>query len=204
MSSSSLGRSTTGSDTTGPSTHWPILRSYSDRQPVYCAASGYPCDRENAARALHSGAVVLVFPSGDYDSYRPTFSQNVIDFNGRTGYIKTAIEAGVPIVPMVSTGGQETQLFVARGNRLAKRLGLKRIRTEILPLSFGFPFGPSVFFPPNLPLPAKIVAEVLDPIDITDRFGEEPDVDQVDGYVREVMQTALRRLARQRRFPLLG
>ena len=29
--------------------------------------------RENAAVALHSGAVVLVFPGGDYDSYRPTF-----------------------------------------------------------------------------------------------------------------------------------
>ena len=55
--------------------------------------------RENAAAALHSGAVVLVFPGGDYDSYRPTFSANTIDFNGRTGYVRTAIEAGVPIVP---------------------------------------------------------------------------------------------------------
>src|ERR1700753_3556106 len=27
--------------------------------------------RENAAAALHSGAVVLGFPGGDYDSYRP-------------------------------------------------------------------------------------------------------------------------------------
>jgi len=58
--------------------------------------------RENAAKALHSGAVVLVFPGGDYDSYRSTFSENTIDFNGRTGYVRTAIEAGVPIVPTVS------------------------------------------------------------------------------------------------------
>ena len=160
--------------------------------------------RENAAKALHSGAVVLVFPGGDYDSYRPTFSENVIDFNGRTGYVRTAIEAGVPIVPTVSIGGQETQLFLTRGNWLAKRLGLTRARMEILPVSVGFPFGLSMIFPPNLPLPAKIVTEVLEPIDIVARFGDDPDVDEVDAHVRSVMQTAIKRLARQRRFPVLG
>ena len=40
---------------------------------------------------------------------------------------------------------------------------------DILPISFGFPFGSSVIFPPNVPLPSKIVTEVLEPIDITAR-----------------------------------
>lgn len=161
-------------------------------------------DRENAANALHSGAVVLVFPGGDYDSYRPTIGENVIDFNGRTGYVRTAIEAGVPIVPTVSIGGQESQFFLTRGTWLAKRLGLPRIRVEILPVSIGFPFGVSVFFPPNLPLPTKVVIQVLEPIDVVARFGPDPDVDEVDAHVRSVMQTALNRLARRRRFPVLG
>jgi 1-acyl-sn-glycerol-3-phosphate acyltransferase len=160
--------------------------------------------RENAAKALRSGAVVLVFPGGDYDSYRPTFTENVIDFGGRTGYVKTALESGVPIVPMVSIGGQETQLFLARGDSIAKRLGLKRARIEILPFSIGFPFGPSVILPPNLPLPAKVVTRVLEPIDITAQFGDDPDVDEVDAHVRSVMQKALDELARERRFPVLG
>jgi 1-acyl-sn-glycerol-3-phosphate acyltransferase len=160
--------------------------------------------RENAAKALHSGAVVLVFPGGDYDSYRPTLSENTIDFNGRTGYVRTAIEADVPIVPTVSIGGQETQLFLTRGNWLARRLGLTKARMDILPVSFGFPFGLSVIFPPNLPLPAKIVTEVLEPIDVTARFGDDPDIEEVDAHVRSIMQTALKRLARQRRFPVLG
>lgn len=160
--------------------------------------------RENAAKALHSGAVVLVFPGGDYDSYRPTLSENTIDFNGRTGYVRTAVEAGVPIVPTVSIGGQETQLFLTRGNWLARRLGLTKARMDILPVSFGFPFGLSVIFPPNVPLPAKIVTEVLEPIDVAARFGDDPDVEEVDAYVRSVMQTALSRLARRRRFPVLG
>ncbi|OMC40509.1 glycerol acyltransferase [Mycobacterium sp. IS-2888] len=160
--------------------------------------------RENAAAALHSGAVVLVFPGGDYDSYRSTFSENTIDFDGRTGYVRTAIEAGVPIVPIVSIGAQETQLFLTRGNWLARTLRLTKARINILPISFGFPFGLSVIFPPNLPLPAKIVTEVLEPIDIAARFGDDPDIDEVDAYVRSMMQTALDRLAAERRFPILG
>jgi 1-acyl-sn-glycerol-3-phosphate acyltransferase len=160
-------------------------------------------NRENAAKALRSGAVVLVFPGGDYDSYRPSF-ENKIDFAGRTGYVRTAIESGVPIVPVVSIGGQEGQLFITRGNWLAKRLGLERFRAEILPVSFGFPFGFSVFFPPNVPLPTKIVTRVLDPIDVVKEFGEDADVDEVDAHVRQVMQTALDKLAKKRRFPILG
>ena len=154
--------------------------------------------RENAATALQSGAVVLVSPGGDYDSYRPTFSENTIDFDGGPDI------AGVPIVPTVSIGGQETQLFLTRGNWLARRLGLTKARMDILPVSFGFPFGLSVIFPPNLPLPAKIVTEVLEPIDVTARFGNDPDIDEVDAHVRAVMEGALQRLAGQRRFPILG
>jgi hypothetical protein len=36
------------------------------------------------------------------------------------------------------------------------------------------------------------------------RFGEDPDVDEVDAYVRSVMQAALDRLGRERRIPVLG
>jgi 1-acyl-sn-glycerol-3-phosphate acyltransferase len=160
--------------------------------------------RENAAAALESGAVVLVFPGGDYDSYRPTMSDTVIDFNGRTGYVSTAIAARVPIVPSVSIGGQESQLFLTRGYGMAKLLRLTRARVEILPITFGFPFGFSVLGPPNVPLPTKIVTQVLEPIDVIARFGPDPDVDDVDVYVRSVMQGALNELARKRRFPIIG
>ena len=160
--------------------------------------------RENADEVLRSGAVVLAFPGGDYDAFRPTLSQNVIDFDGRTGYVRTAMDARVPIVPAVSIGGQETQLFLTRGNWLAKRLGLKRFRIEILPMTIGLPFGLTLFFPANMPLPAKIVYQVLEPIDIAARFGEDPDIDEVDAYVRSVMQAALDELGHLRRFPVLG
>jgi 1-acyl-sn-glycerol-3-phosphate acyltransferase len=162
-------------------------------------------NRENAAKALRSGGVVVVFPGGDYDAYRPTFSENRIDFNGRKGYVSTAIEAGVPIVPVVSIGGQQNQLYLSRGTWLAQRLGLKRLlRSDILPLSFGFPFGLSAVIPPNLPLPTKILMHVLEPIDAAARFGDDPDIDEVDEHVRSVMQEGLDKLAAKRRFPILG
>jgi 1-acyl-sn-glycerol-3-phosphate acyltransferase len=161
--------------------------------------------RRNAQLALKSGATVLVFPGGDYEAYRPTRSANAIDFGGRTGYISTALEAGVPIVPTVSIGGQENQIYLSRGEWLAKVSGLQRLlRTDIVPITLGVPFGLSAFLPVNLPLPTKIVTQVLVPVDVADQFGEEPDLAEVDGHIRAVMQTALDRLAADRRWPILG
>jgi hypothetical protein len=58
--------------------------------------------------------------------------------------------------------------------------------------------------PPNIPLPSKIVMQVLPPIDIIAEFGENPDIDEVDAHVRHVMQRALDELAEQRTLPVLG
>jgi 1-acyl-sn-glycerol-3-phosphate acyltransferase len=162
-------------------------------------------NHENADEALRSGGVVVVFPGGDYDVYRPTLAENTIDFDGRTGYVRAAITAGVPIVPVVAIGGQESQLYLSRGMGLAKALRLdKLMRVKILPISVGFPFGLSAVLPVNLPLPTKIVMQVLDPIDVTAQFGEQPDIDAVDAHVRRVMQKALDRLAKERRLPVIG
>jgi 1-acyl-sn-glycerol-3-phosphate acyltransferase len=162
-------------------------------------------NHQNADEALRSGGVVIVFPGGDYDVYRPTLAENKIDFDGRTGYVRAAINAGVPIVPSVSIGGQQAQLFLSRGEWMAKTLRLdKLLRAKILPISFGFPFGLSAVVPVNLPLPTKIVAQVLPAIDIVAEFGADPDVDEVDAHVRHVMQRALEELAKERRLPVLG
>lgn len=160
----------------------------------------------NADEALRSGGLVVVFPGGDYDVYRPTFAENVVDFGGRTGYVKAALNAGVPIVPAVGIGGQETQIFLSRGTWLAERLGpiARLARTKIMPVSFGFPFGLSLVVPPNIPLPSKIVMKVLPPIDLASEFGDDPDIDEIDAHVRRVMQRALDELAGERRLPVLG
>jgi len=163
-----------------------------------------PAGRDAARAVLASGAVTIVFPGGDYDAYRPTLQANVIDFDGRTGYVRTALDAGVPIVPFVSIGGQEAQFHLTRGRWLGRRSPLRKVmRSELFPVSVGFPFGvmPAGL---NVPLPTKIVTQVLEPIDIEAEFGPNPDVAEVDAAVRDRMQKALDELARQRRFPVLG
>lgn len=163
----------------------------------------------NAAAALATDTAVLVFPGGDMEVYRPTVVENVIDFDGHTGYVDTAVDAGAPIVPVVSIGGQETQMYLSRGTWLARALRLDKwerrvLRTDILPVSFGFPFGLSVLIPVNMPLPSKIISEVLDPIDVVATWGPHPDAEKVDGRIRRVMQAELDRLARRRRLPIIG
>lgn len=193
---------------------------FGDR-PLYCLAhdllfvgqanepmrrAGFiPATREAAAESLRAGAATIVFPGGDHDAFRPSWDRNKIDFAGRKGYVRTAIEAGVPIVPVVSIGGQEDQIHLSRGELIAKLFGLeKRLRTKYIPVTFGFPFGLTLAFPANLPLPTKISTRVLEPIDIEAEFGPEPDVDEVDRVVRGRMQGALDELAAARRFPVLG
>lgn len=164
-----------------------------------------PANRRNASAALKSGGVTIVFPGGDHDVFRPWSMRNTIDFAGRTGYVRTAAEADVPIVPIVSIGGQEDQIHLSRGEWLAKVLGLEqRLRTRYAPVTFGFPFGLTLAFPPNLPLPTKIETTVLDPIHVREEFGDDYDVAEVDALVRSRMQAALDELASRRRFPVLG
>jgi 1-acyl-sn-glycerol-3-phosphate acyltransferase len=172
----------------------------------YLKRTGFiPASHRNADEALRSGGVVIVFPGGDYDVYRPSLSANTIDFDGRTGYVRAALNAGVPIVPSVSIGGQENQLFLSRGEWLAKATRLdKLMRAKILPISFGLPFGFSMVLPVNVPLPTKIITQVLPPIDVIAEFGDDPGVGEVDAHVREVMQQALDALAAERRLPLIG
>ena len=111
----------------------------------------------------------------------------------------------MPIVPVVSIGGQESQLYLWHGEPLAKLFGLQKLmRSDYFPVSLGFPFGLTFAFPPNLPLPTKITTQVLDPVHIRAEFGDDPDIAEVDAEIRSRMQEALDRLSQARRFPIIG
>jgi 1-acyl-sn-glycerol-3-phosphate acyltransferase len=161
---------------------------------------------ENAHKALDSGAALLVYPGGDYEVHRPIWDANKVDFNGRKGYVKLALEKDVPIVPVVAIGGQETSIFLSRGERLAKLLGLDRaFRLKVLPISLAIPWGLNVGdMLGHIPLPAKITVEVLPAIYLREQFGQEPDVNEINRYVLSEMQGKLDELAAERRFPFLG
>src|SRR2546423_8595075 len=117
----------------------------------------------NAQKALDTGAALLVYPGGDYEVHRPTWESGRVDFNGRKGYVRLALENNVPIVPVVSLGGQETALFLSRGERLARLLRLdKMFRLKVLPISLAIPWGLNVGgMLGHLPRPATLQRRAL-------------------------------------------
>ena len=161
---------------------------------------------ENADKALSSGAALLVYPGGDYEVHRPSWESGKVDFGGRKGFIRLALAKNVPIVPVVSIGGQETALFLSRGEWLARLLRLDKIfRLKVLPISLALPWGLNVgdMFG-HIPLPAKISVQVLPPIHLRREFGRNPDIDEIYDEVMRRMQATLDSLAEERRLPVIG
>jgi 1-acyl-sn-glycerol-3-phosphate acyltransferase len=157
---------------------------------------------ENARMALEAGraSALLVYPGGDYEVARPSWQRNVVDFGGRKGYVQLARESGVQIVPVASVGGQETALFLTRGEWLAKLLRVdKLLRLKTMPISLALPWGLNISdLAGHLPLPAKITIEVQEPIDV------DGDDDSVNDAVLNSLQAGVDRLAAERRFPVIG
>jgi 1-acyl-sn-glycerol-3-phosphate acyltransferase len=149
---------------------------------------------------------VLVYPGGDWEVSRPTWEANRIEFADRKGFIKLALGAGVPMVPVVSVGGQETAIFLTHGDRLARALRLdKLLRLKTLPVNLSLPWIVNIGdFLGHLPLPAKITVQVMEPIDLRERYGPDPDIDRIYDDVTAQMQGQLDELAAERRLPVLG
>ena len=163
-------------------------------------------DPANAEAALEAGAMVTVFPGGDYEVFRPSWDSAKVDFGGRTGFLRLALRQDVPIVPMVTLGGQETALFLSRGEWLARLTRADRaMRLKTIPIVIGFPFGLSVGgFPPFVPLPAKVTIELLEPIDLRAKYGADPDFDEIYRDLMAAMQATMTALQSERRLPIIG
>jgi 1-acyl-sn-glycerol-3-phosphate acyltransferase len=157
-------------------------------------------------RALDRDAALLVYPGGDYETYRPSWESATLDFDGRKGFARLALEHDVPIVPVVAIGGQETGLFLGRGQRFARALQLDRfVRLNVLPPVLGPPFGATILdLPLRFPLPAKITITVGQPIDLRERLGADADPQDAYDLVTTNMQRTLTRLGTERTVPVFG
>lgn len=105
------------------------------------AGGAIPSTYAAAAETLAAGVPVLVFPGGDYEALRPVWQANRVDFGGRTGFLRVAADAGVPIVPMGIRGSHYTAPILWRSEALAnalvvpRLLGLKRWPVTVLGLA---------------------------------------------------------------------
>lgn len=168
-----------------------------------------PASRESVTAALAAKHDVVVWPGGEVDAMRTWKQRHDVLFARRRGFVKQAILSGVPIVPVATVGGADTVFVLSEGRWLAQLLNLKKwARSETAPIVAGLPFGiwPELL-PSHIPLPSKIVNEILPPIRVSakpERADDDAYVDRIYGQVQERIQEAVGLLARTRRFPILG
>lgn len=167
-----------------------------------------PAAPDSMATALAEGRDVAVWPGGEVDSLRPWHERDKANLAGRSGFVKMAIRAGVPIVPIATVGGADAMPVLIRGDRLSQTLRLdKLLRLKVFPVAISLPWGIAPAALPQFPLPAKIRTRLMPPIDL-DHDPERADDDTyVEAKYREVqssIQSGMDALARKRALPLFG
>lgn len=168
------------------------------------ALGGVPAAAGNAQALLQAGRKVLVYPGGDVDAMRPWRQRHTIQFGGRRGYVRLAMAAGVPIVPVVAAGSHSGFYLGGDLQPLLARLGLAQFfRLKTWPVGVSFPWGVTLGPPPPyLPLPTRILIEVLPPIELphtgADAAQDDAMVAACDLQIRSTMEAALAVLLRER------
>src|SRR5215210_4818945 len=180
----------------------PVIGEYFRRMGVLPAAP------DSIAAALAARRDVVLYPGGEVDSLRPWTQRDQAVLGGRAGFVKMAIGAGVPIVPIATVGGADAMPVLFSGRQLASALGLDRIaRLKMFPIAISAPWGIGPAVLPEIPLPTKIRSAFQEPIEFDndpERAEDEEYVEAKYHEVREAIQRGMDTLARRRRLPLLG
>lgn len=102
---------------------------------VMARCGGVVDTEENAEILLDRGEVIAVFPEGAASFHRAYGSRYEVGPFVDDGFVRVALRAGAPIVPVAVVGAEETHPALGRVEWLAKRVGLPS-----LPLTPTFPW----------------------------------------------------------------
>jgi 1-acyl-sn-glycerol-3-phosphate acyltransferase len=167
-----------------------------------------PAAADSISAALAAGHDVALWPGGEKDSLRPWSKRDQAVLAGRMGFIRMAIRANVPIVPISTVGGPDSMPVLATGRRIAKVLQLDKIaRLKMFPIALQAPWGVSPALLPEIPLPTKIRTAFQPAITLDGEPARAEDEDYVREKYEEVceaIQSGMDVLARRRRLPLFG
>jgi 1-acyl-sn-glycerol-3-phosphate acyltransferase len=164
----------------------PVLASLARR-------SGHTrADPAQALELLAAGEVVGVFPEGFKGIGKPFSQRYRLQRFGRGGFARTAMQAGVPVIPCAIVGAEEIYPMIGNSEPLARAL-----RLPYFPLTPLFPWlGPVG----AVPLPSRWIIEFCEPVG-TGRPGVEPDeqaVAELADQVRDVIQDRVDALVAER------
>jgi 1-acyl-sn-glycerol-3-phosphate acyltransferase len=180
----------------------PLIGDYFRKMGVLPAAP------DSIAAALAAGRDVALWPGGEVDSLRPWVKRDEAVLAGRTGFVRMAIGAGVPIVPISTVGGPDSMPVLLSGRRIARALKLDKVaRLKMFPIALSAPWGIGPAILPEIPLPTKIRTAFQEPIEVDEdpeRANDEEYVRAKYEEVRDSIQHGMDVLARRRRFPVFG
>ena len=148
-----------------------------------------------AMKAFEQGAVVLVYPGGGDDAYRPFRLRNRIQIGSNRTYLKLALRCNVPVVPVVTQGAHNSLIVLDDGRKLAKDLGLDRWKIERLPISLSWPYGLTLGVLPFIPFPTRMRIRVGEPILFNNSDRSPEAVDAYHLLVTTILQDMLDQLA---------
>jgi 1-acyl-sn-glycerol-3-phosphate acyltransferase len=156
----------------------------------------------NAQRLLRDeGRLAIVFPEGQKGSRKLYWQRYRLRRFGRGGFVRTALRAGVPIVPIAVVGAEEAMPIFAHVPALQRLTGL-----IYFPINHAFPqFGLAAAL---MYLPAKFKIRFLEPVSL-DQYGPEDAEDlelvqTIAEHVRGRIQVELDRLVASRRSVWFG
>jgi len=144
---------------------------------------------ENASRLLEEGVSLAVFPEGLLGTSKTVGRRYQLQRFGRGGFVKLALRAKVPIVPVAIVGAEEASPLLAK-------IPFKALGLQYLPLT------------PLVPLPTRWTVSFLEPISLkgcSPRDAEDPsEVARLTGETRDAIQRELVRLVKERQSLLAG
>jgi len=144
---------------------------------------------DDAVRLLRGGDVVGVWPEGYKGIGKPFRDRYKVARFGRGGYVRVALRARKPIIPVAIIGSEETYPIIGDVRWLARLLDL-----PYFPITAQFPLlGPLGL----LPLPSRWLIEFGAPITVTDYPPDAADdamlVLELSDRVRDTVQHMLYR-----------
>ncbi len=150
-------------------------------------------DPGEASRLLAAGELVGAFPEGFKGTGKPFSERYRLQRFGRGGFARTALSAGVPIIPCAIVGAEEIYPMIGNSEALARAL-----RLPYFPLTPLFPWlGPLG----AVPLPSNWIIEFGEPVRTCGMSGAEPDeelVADLADQVRDRIQAMLNELVVER------
>jgi len=166
--------------------------------PAYLEANGcISGDGPQLRAAVARGENVFIAPGGTYEGLRGFWHRHEVDWGPRRGYLRLALELGIPLVPAATFGMDDRFIGLNDGHALGRRLKLP----AKWPLWFAL--GPLGMYPFTVDFPVKfhtVIGEpiVLSPPAVVDDAWMESTHEMITGRIKAMLDEATRQVRRER------